>query len=352
MTRLSPPPPPRRSPPDGQSFRSFSFEKPRLPSQAGASRAGSSRAGSSQSDAGGEDSDEDYEKARLSESPDPSHGWAALGQLQASMAPHWPPGARSPQEPGIEGVEPGAELGILAEAGSQGVWAGAGTSVTQTLALTSAGLSPGAAAQLGLCQHHRIPRSGEVSARASLQSLVFADTRLPASPAPSLPSFCLSVPLTHLGAEQFLAQVHTWPSAQRNLVRQRMPPAQSPCRLAPWRGPELCTGPRRPRCSRHSRCRVAGGLKPHRGGGRRVPESWLRMTQLSTVLCRLFKTTSPRGEPQDGLYCIRNSSTKSGKVGPGEGALAATLPSRDPQRTVVLRSERQDICSLCLFLQG
>lgn len=76
------------------------------------------------------------------------------------------------------------------------------------------------------------------------------------------------------------------------------------------------------------------------------------MTQLSTVLCRLFKTTSPRGEPQDGLYCIRNSSTKSGKVGPGEGALAATLPSRDPQRTVVLRSERQDICSLCLFLQG
>lgn len=29
---------------------------------------------------------------------------------------------------------------------------------------------------------------------------------------------------------------------------------------------------------------------------------------------RLFKATDPRGEPQDGLYCIRNSSTKSGKV--------------------------------------
>ncbi|KAB1282025.1 SH3 domain-binding protein 2 [Camelus dromedarius] len=28
----------------------------------------------------------------------------------------------------------------------------------------------------------------------------------------------------------------------------------------------------------------------------------------------LFKATSPREEPQDGLYCIRNSSTKSGKV--------------------------------------
>ncbi|KAF4013209.1 hypothetical protein G4228_004506 [Cervus hanglu yarkandensis] len=29
---------------------------------------------------------------------------------------------------------------------------------------------------------------------------------------------------------------------------------------------------------------------------------------------QLFKTTSPQGAPQDGLYCIRNSSTKSGKV--------------------------------------
>lgn len=41
----------RRSPPDGQSFRGFSFEKARQPSQA---------------DTGEEDSDEDYEKARLS----------------------------------------------------------------------------------------------------------------------------------------------------------------------------------------------------------------------------------------------------------------------------------------------
>lgn len=46
----------QRSPPDGQSFRSFSFEKPRLPSQAEAS----------QDDAtGGKDSDEDYEKVPL-----------------------------------------------------------------------------------------------------------------------------------------------------------------------------------------------------------------------------------------------------------------------------------------------
>ncbi|XP_054564501.1 SH3 domain-binding protein 2 isoform X2 [Eptesicus fuscus] len=48
----------QRSPPDGQSFRSFSFEKPRLPSQAEASR--------DQDEAtGGKDSDEDYEKVPL-----------------------------------------------------------------------------------------------------------------------------------------------------------------------------------------------------------------------------------------------------------------------------------------------
>lgn len=44
----------RRSPPDGQSFRGFSFEKARQPSQA---------------DTGEEDSDEDYEKASLSGGP-------------------------------------------------------------------------------------------------------------------------------------------------------------------------------------------------------------------------------------------------------------------------------------------
>lgn len=52
LPRPEKPLPPRlqRSPPDGQSFRSFSFEKPRAPSQA---------------DTGGEDSDEDYEKVPL-----------------------------------------------------------------------------------------------------------------------------------------------------------------------------------------------------------------------------------------------------------------------------------------------
>ncbi|XP_044801493.2 SH3 domain-binding protein 2 isoform X4 [Bubalus bubalis] len=45
----------QRSPPDGQSFRSFSFEKPRKPVQTD----------TSQADAGGEGSDDDYEKVPL-----------------------------------------------------------------------------------------------------------------------------------------------------------------------------------------------------------------------------------------------------------------------------------------------
>ncbi|XP_066137309.1 SH3 domain-binding protein 2 isoform X2 [Saccopteryx bilineata] len=45
-----------------------------------------------------------------------------------------------------------------------------------------------------------------------------------------------------------------------------------------------------------------------------LPSSVFINTTESYEVERLFKATSPRGEPQDGLYCIRNSSTKSGKV--------------------------------------
>uniref|UniRef100_A0A480KD92 SH3 domain-binding protein 2 n=2 Tax=Sus scrofa TaxID=9823 RepID=A0A480KD92_PIG len=45
-----------------------------------------------------------------------------------------------------------------------------------------------------------------------------------------------------------------------------------------------------------------------------LPSSVFINTTESCEVERLFKATSPRGEPQDGLYCIRNSSTKSGKV--------------------------------------
>ncbi|XP_058402576.1 SH3 domain-binding protein 2 isoform X2 [Diceros bicornis minor] len=45
-----------------------------------------------------------------------------------------------------------------------------------------------------------------------------------------------------------------------------------------------------------------------------LPNSVFVNTTESCEVERLFKATSPRGEPQDGLYCIRNSSTKSGKV--------------------------------------
>ncbi|XP_014444992.1 SH3 domain-binding protein 2 isoform X1 [Tupaia chinensis] len=45
-----------------------------------------------------------------------------------------------------------------------------------------------------------------------------------------------------------------------------------------------------------------------------LPNSVFINTTESCEVERLFKATSPQGEPQDGLYCIRNSSTKSGKV--------------------------------------
>uniref|UniRef100_A0A8C5ZC57 SH3 domain-binding protein 2 n=1 Tax=Marmota marmota marmota TaxID=9994 RepID=A0A8C5ZC57_MARMA len=45
-----------------------------------------------------------------------------------------------------------------------------------------------------------------------------------------------------------------------------------------------------------------------------LPSSVFVNTTESCEVERLFKATNPRGEPQDGLYCIRNSSTKSGKV--------------------------------------
>ncbi|KAF6372484.1 SH3 domain binding protein 2 [Rhinolophus ferrumequinum] len=45
-----------------------------------------------------------------------------------------------------------------------------------------------------------------------------------------------------------------------------------------------------------------------------LPSSVFINTTESYEVERLFKATTPRGEPQDGLYCIRNSSTKSGKV--------------------------------------
>nr|XP_055182406.1 SH3 domain-binding protein 2 isoform X1 [Nyctereutes procyonoides] len=45
-----------------------------------------------------------------------------------------------------------------------------------------------------------------------------------------------------------------------------------------------------------------------------LPSSVFINTTESCEVERLFKATSPQGEPQDGLYCIRNSSTKSGKV--------------------------------------
>ncbi|XP_003471666.1 SH3 domain-binding protein 2 isoform X2 [Cavia porcellus] len=45
-----------------------------------------------------------------------------------------------------------------------------------------------------------------------------------------------------------------------------------------------------------------------------LPSSVFVNTTESCEVERLFKAAAPQGEPQDGLYCIRNSSTKLGKV--------------------------------------
>ncbi|XP_008943037.1 PREDICTED: SH3 domain-binding protein 2 isoform X2 [Merops nubicus] len=45
-----------------------------------------------------------------------------------------------------------------------------------------------------------------------------------------------------------------------------------------------------------------------------LPASIFLNTSESFEVERTFKSSSPRGQPQNGLYCIRNSSTKPGKV--------------------------------------
>uniref|UniRef100_A0A8C3XQ46 SH3 domain binding protein 2 n=1 Tax=Chelydra serpentina TaxID=8475 RepID=A0A8C3XQ46_CHESE len=45
-----------------------------------------------------------------------------------------------------------------------------------------------------------------------------------------------------------------------------------------------------------------------------LPNSVFVQTYESIEIERMFKDTNPRGHPQHGLYCIRNSSTKPGKV--------------------------------------
>lgn len=75
-----------------------------------------------------------------------------------------------------------------------------------------------------------------------------------------------------------------------------------------------------------------------------------RLPSTPPCCCRLFKTTSPQGAPQDGLYCIRNSSTKSGKVGTeggGPGGLVTIGSDAHPAAWAGGREERVGF----LFLQ-
>ena len=136
----------------------------------------------SQADAGGEGSDDDYEKVRLGGG---AHISAAEGAVEGGgrLSESWGPwGWR---------VEPGTEAWLPAQAGSQ--WGG-GTpprSRAMTLTLTLDPDHSGATAQLSLHQHHRVLRGGKVGApSAFLHGLVWADLRFSAPcPTSGVPAF-------------------------------------------------------------------------------------------------------------------------------------------------------------------
>lgn len=73
---------------------------------------------------------------------------------------------------------------------------------------------------------------------------------------------------------------------------------------------------------------------------------------------RLFKATSQRGEPQDGLYCIRNSSTKNGKVGAQEPRVrlqAGTPGDSSRPRSLwpsILGVPSQEVDTICRLGEG
>uniref|UniRef100_A0A8C0QIH1 SH3 domain-binding protein 2 n=1 Tax=Canis lupus familiaris TaxID=9615 RepID=A0A8C0QIH1_CANLF len=187
----------QRSPPDGQSFRSFSFEKPRRPSKA--------------DNAGGEDSDEDYEKVPLPSS-------VFINTTESCE---------------VERLAPSPSF-------SKSLF-------LQTLGSLHFFLFPSLASVLSSCQHRYMALSAQ------------CHQPRPGTGQPSCSLLLLEPVLQN--SEKTETHTEEWG----------------------WRVPERLS---------------------------------LRTVHLLTHLSffRLFKATSPQGEPQDGLYCIRNSSTKSGKV--------------------------------------
>lgn len=128
----SPCSPPRRSPPDGQSFRNFSFEKPRRPSKADST--------------GGEDSDEDYEK--VGPRGEPSLQQWVGGWGRAASQDSFSLGILREELPRMPELSRGGGCGStvqsprsghrLAACGGGGALA---TGITRTLTLTTTGVS-------------------------------------------------------------------------------------------------------------------------------------------------------------------------------------------------------------------
>lgn len=196
-------------------------------------------------------------------SPGPSVG----GRCRGGCRPVWPlagclkPG--SPRTLELRGVENGANPALSAEAGSQGEGGGVlVTSTTLTLTLTTVGLSRCHCPARSLSTpRNPMKWRGQCEALLSPKPC-FCRHEVPCLPAGSS-SFCSSVPLTHLGAGQLLARVHSHApgETQRTTDAISSVPRQHP----PGHGPHGT------HCPRHLSCRIARGQKPLWGVGLEGP---------------------------------------------------------------------------------
>ncbi|XP_060044512.1 SH3 domain-binding protein 2 isoform X2 [Erinaceus europaeus] len=131
--------------------------------------------------------------------------------------------------------------------------------------------------------------------------------REPAGPMPFLPPVAPRPPVLKLPAPDTHARLPMPPKPEKppHPHLQRSPPDGQSFRSFSFESPRQVTSQAEP------------------GSGEDSDEDYEKVPLPSSVFInttesceveRLFKTTSPRGEPHDGLYGIRNSSTKSGKV--------------------------------------
>lgn len=159
------------------------------------------------------------------ESTDPGRGWAAAGAPGPPPTPALAILSQEPPGPWSGGDRMQCKAWDLSTGWSQlGGGKVLATGAIQTLLLTIVGLSPGATAQLRLCQHHGILRGGEVSGEPCF---------LQSHEVPCLSAFCSP----HSPWCWVIAGTSVWPGVAGNPAEQQMPAAQSCCCLSLWAWP-------------------------------------------------------------------------------------------------------------------